>query len=349
MTRVPQVTELNRLSISPPLVFSKWNRSKSNNTPGFEMPTWDELVASRRPPPRNTEDEPGTHGSGWPHEAAALLEWNFRERMMVTPTESELALLRSENGTAAVTAFTVAPSHSLVRIESQLFRVLLLRRSRLPLPLSSRKWRCGRLLDSFGHHRASCAQTGVLGRRGYALESAAARNCREAGDRVATNVLARDLHLPAPPNDGRRLDVVVDGLPVYGGAPLAGYGSALRGAAARDGVALAEARRRKERTHPEFVQPGRRANLVVVAGEVGWRWSDEAIAFIRHLAKARARGEPVIPGLCGLLACATARAFAWNVDLLEVQTVTRQMSTTCSTIADSLGWSWLREPAATLG
>ena len=94
--------------------------------------------------------------------------------------------------------------------------------------------------------------------------------CREAGFRVATNLLVRDLLL-VPPNDGRRLKVVVDGLPVYGGAQLAVDttlvsalhcdGSARRGAAARDGVALAEARRCKERTCPELVQPGRRARF----------------------------------------------------------------------------------------
>ena len=143
------------------------------------------------------------------------------------------------------------------------------------------------------------------------------------------------LDLPVPQNDGRRLEVVVDGLPVYGGAQLAVDttlvsalhcdGSARRGAAARDGVALAEARRRKERTYPELVQPGRRARLVVVAGEVGGRWSEEAISFIRHLAKARARGEPTILRRraeqawrlrwCSLLACAGARAFA--ASLLE--------------------------------
>ena len=65
-------------------------------------------------------------------------------------------------------AFAVAPSNPLVRIDSQLFRVLLLRHLRLPLPPTSRTCRCGRLLDSFGHHRASCAQAGVLGRRGFA-------------------------------------------------------------------------------------------------------------------------------------------------------------------------------------
>ena len=216
------VRELNGLSISLHLSSASETAVDLARLPGFEVPTWDELVAGRRPPLRNIEEvEPGTHGAGWQHEAAARLDWNFRERLMVTLTESEQALFRSQSGTAAGSAFTVAPSHFLVRIESQLFRVLLLRRLRLPLPPSSRTCRCGRLLDSFGHHRASCALAGVLGRRGFALESAAARICREAGGRVATNVLVGDLDLPVPPNDGRRLEVVVDGLPVYGGAQLA--------------------------------------------------------------------------------------------------------------------------------
>ena len=43
--------------------------------------------------------------------------------------------------------------------------------------------------------RSACATTGVLGRRGFAVESAAARICREGGGRVRTNVLVRDLDL----------------------------------------------------------------------------------------------------------------------------------------------------------
>ena len=145
----------------------------------------------------------------------------------------------------------------------------------------------------------------------------------------------RDLDLSVPANDGRRLEVVVDGLPLYGGDQLAVDttlvpichcdGSARRGAAERDGVALDEAQRRKERTYPEVVQSGRRAKLVVIAGEVGGRWSNEAVSFIRHLAKARARGEPAVlkrraeqvwrVRWCGLLTCAAARAFA--ASLLE--------------------------------
>ena len=84
------------------------------------------------------------------------------------------------------------------------------------------------------------------------------RICREAGGRVSTNFLVRDLdleHLQGP--DGRRLEVVADGLPLFGGAQLAvdtnvvrGDGTARRGAANVDGVALEAARKRKVRTFP---------------------------------------------------------------------------------------------------
>ena len=41
---------------------------------------------------------------------------------------------------------------------------------------------------STGHHRPACGTAGVLGRRGWVLESVAARMCREAGGRVRVNV-----------------------------------------------------------------------------------------------------------------------------------------------------------------
>ena len=49
---------------------------------------------------------------------------------------------------------------------------------------------CGRPLDCLGRHRASCSLR-CLGRRGCALESVAARVCREPGARVSTNVFLR--------------------------------------------------------------------------------------------------------------------------------------------------------------
>ena len=81
----------------------------------------------------------------------------------------------------------------------------------------------------------------------------------------------------------------------------------------------------KECTYPELVRPGRSARLVVLAGDVAGRSSEETVSFIRHLAKARVRGEPTIlkkraeqawrMRWCCLLACAAARAFA--ASLLE--------------------------------
>ena len=97
-------------------------------------------------------------------------------------------------------------------------------------------------------------------------------------------------------------------------------GSARPRSADEDGVALVAARRRKERTYPELVRPGGRARLVVVAGEIGGRWSAEASAFVSQLAKARAREEtPLMQRRVeqawrlrwgSMLACASARVVA---------------------------------------
>ena len=100
---------------------------------------------------------------------------------MANLAEHEQALLWSQSGPLAGTPFSAAPSNWLTRIEPHLFRVLFLRRLRLPLPLSSRQCRCGRSLDVFGHVRAACSRAGVLGRRRYAVESVASRICCEGG------------------------------------------------------------------------------------------------------------------------------------------------------------------------
>ena len=81
-------------------------------------------------------------------ESSAISEIGLMTRL----AEHEMALLRSQSGPYA---------SFLTRIAPVLFRVLLLRRVRLPLPLSFRLRRCGRPLDSFGHHRAACSRAGV--------------------------------------------------------------------------------------------------------------------------------------------------------------------------------------------
>ena len=53
------------------------------------------------------------------------------------------------------------------------------------LPLSAHSCPCSRHLDVRGHHWAACGRAGVLGLRGFSLESAAARVCREGGRRLS--------------------------------------------------------------------------------------------------------------------------------------------------------------------
>ena len=191
--------------------------------------------------------------------------------------------------------FTSLPISHHCRFDSQPFRVLL--------PSTARTCRCGLPLDPCGHHRAAFSVAGVLGRRGFAVESAAARVCREAGARVSLNVRVQDMDLALPDAlDNRCLEIVADGLPLFQGAQLA-VDTTLVSVLRRDGVprqrsttydgaVLMTARRRKERVYPELTSQRGRTRLVVLAWEVGGRWSEECREFLNKLAKAKARREP---------------------------------------------------------
>ena len=185
---------------------------------------------------------------------------------------------------------------------SHLFRILLLRRLRLHLPLSARSCQRRRPLDLLGDHRAACAQSGVLRARGGPLERAVARICREGGGRVTTNTRLTDLNIQNLSRvDDRRIEVIANGLPMWGGSqlavdttlvsPLTRSGEPRSRGGTYAGAALQDARRNKERTYPELLQ-NRRCRLVVLGIEVGGRWSNEASNFIRMLANVRARSSP---------------------------------------------------------
>ena len=125
---------------------------------GFELPSWDALLHGARPSPRDPDEfEPSSQRFGWQHEAASRVEHHHRDRVLFPLlSDHEKALVRAQ-GSGSGGAFFAVPSSYATRFEPQLFRVLLLRRLHLPLPLSVRNCRCGRPLDSRGHHRALCA------------------------------------------------------------------------------------------------------------------------------------------------------------------------------------------------
>ena len=174
---------------------------------------------------------------------------------------AQRALMTSQYGPLASAALTALPTSRATRIDPQPFRLFLCRRLHLLLSLSHRTCRCGRLLDQFGHHRAACPETGVLGKRGFPLECAAVQVCREGGARVSTNVFVRDMDLTVRNAlDSRRLEMVADGLTLLRGAqlaldttmvsPLRRDGTTRPRSASFDGAALEVARRRKEATYP---------------------------------------------------------------------------------------------------
>ena len=142
------------------------------------------------------------------------------------------------------------------------------------------------------------------------------------------NMLVRDMDLDVPVTDNRRLEVVVDELPLRGGAQLAvdttlvcalhADGTPRRGAAASDGVALKAARRRRKRPTRNWLAP-------TVEQSLSWwqweeRWSSETRSFLSQLARARARQEvPLLRRRAkqawrmrwgAMLACTAAKAVA---------------------------------------
>ena len=148
------------------------------------------------------------------------------------------------------------------------------------------------------------------GQKGVRSRKCIARICREAGgtrwDKLETwtslskvQLLAfagrleervgttRDMDLPALATDSRRLEVV-DGRQLWCARciviPFRRCSQQGRG-----GSRVGFTERRKERQNPELVGPWSRARLVVLAVEVGGRWSAETVPFWPQLAKAKSR------------------------------------------------------------
>ena len=160
---------------------------------------------------------------------------------------------------------------------------------------------------------------------------------REAGAAVALNVLVRDLNVDPIRQDDRRIEVIANGLPLWGGAQLAvdttlvslltAAGLPHRAAGGTAGAALLTARRAKERAYPELCGSGR-CRLTVVALELGGRWSTEAATFVRLLARCKARSAPPPSRAAAisaytlqwsaLLSFAAARSFAASLLFLPV-------------------------------
>ena len=192
---------------------------------------------------------------------------------------------------------------------------------------SVRKCRCGRPLDPCGHHL--CCGSGSWA-KGLPLGECSCQGLPRGG--------CAGWHQCHGPGHGpsacsrigwQKLEVVADGLSLSVQlaidtalvAVLMAHPST--GADRTNGVALSSARQCKERTYPELRWGGGRATLVVLAAEVGRRWSTEGRDFLVAQAAAKAREAPFLqePSVKAarlfrwscMLACTVARSFALSL------------------------------------
>ena len=299
---------------------------------GVAAPEWGDVDRGQRPGSHPDDEFPRFSHMGWQSFASTEIEEVFFDTTVwprLDPTHR--ALVRSQRGPMASIPFFTPPVSTASRFETQSFRVLLLRHLWCQLPLCSATCRCGQPLDSRGHLRGACAHAGVLGRRGFPLESCAARICKEAGAGCQSTFVCKtwiSIQGPEQTTADWKWSPTVCLCSTGHSLPwtprwvstVRADGAPRRQCAERDGAALDQARRTKKRTYPELTGEQGRARLVVLACETGGRWSEEAQSFMRHLARARARSEPREMRLaarrawlrrwCTALACCAAQAFA---------------------------------------
>ena len=153
-------------------------------------------------------------------------------------------------------------------------------------------------------HPAACRLSGFLKRRSVPLEKMFVRVIKEGGVQVLERQKLVDMRLetPVPAGDRREIEIVVKHLHYVRGnvplacdvtlvSPLTTAGEARPRAAEENGIAIQAAEKAKADKYPELLH-SMRCRLVVLAGEVGGRWSAETVRLIEELAKHRSRNAP---------------------------------------------------------
>ena len=115
-----------------------WLRSQ-----GFAAPTWASLLDGAAPPHGADADEGGPVAmqKGWQRCAGAAVEKRALEMFFSDLDSASRAQLLSQCGPGASCAMTVLPTGPDFTVPSDEFRILLLRRLRMPLPLAPHRCR----------------------------------------------------------------------------------------------------------------------------------------------------------------------------------------------------------------
>ena len=278
-------------------------------------PSWQTLCEGAPPPRADAPDRvPGEWQQGWQHSASSVCEQHEYESMLRALTATSAAgplpgraRLRSSSGPYAGTWLTTCPSTEQLRLTNAEMLCALRRRLGLAVladaPVCNGRG-CHQRVDAHGHHRLACNRSGRAHGRHRGLIAAWRQVFVEAGGAVPDrNIerMLRDTHVPVPPGDMRRLDLVVPGLGVDRGLPLfcdvtcvtpiTARGFARPGATTINGAMLRDATRDNVATYREVAESGL-GSLLCLGCEVFGRWSDDVVRVVPAMAAERARGLP---------------------------------------------------------
>ena len=151
--------------IGPPsLMSAETARRDLSGVMEFVPLTWLELAHGVRPLSPPAELDPSDWRIGWQHEAASRVEAHHRASVTYpSADERERAFAHSghrvdlwQECLSPLFPETITPARSRSCPGCCCFAVSAC----LPLPPTVHLCRCGRQQDSFGHHRAACAQGG---------------------------------------------------------------------------------------------------------------------------------------------------------------------------------------------
>ena len=261
---------------------------------GLEVPSWRELAET--PAARVEDPEPGQPKYGWQQKATRAVEQSFVHTqvwpLLNGPTR---ALLRSQHGSLASAPFTALPTsrgHQVRRatVPPSCFAAA----STCPFPSLCAPADVAADLNMFWPPSRSVCRGKSVGKEGVSLWNVRPR--RSVGKQEhewPRNVWVRDMDLGEfNAFDGRRLEVVADGLSLWRGAQLAIDMTLVSPLSRRSCTAEGEKKGRRA-TYPELSGEGGSGTLGCI-GSRSW-WSLERPrprSFLSALAKAKAQSAP---------------------------------------------------------
>ena len=199
------------------------------------------------------------------------------------------------------------PRDNTLTLDDTEFRCAMGRRLYMPVsPLADTCSRCNRPLDAYGFHRTTCMRTGLVHARHKYLVSTWRQIFKECGINIPQRNVERhirDTHLRGNPDDLRRLDLIVPGIPgVFNGQPLFidatcvspvhGNGTPMHQADVHNGICLTRKDRETREVDYPDVHEAPHAQLLSLSVETYGRWGPDSLRLIRELAMYKASYVP---------------------------------------------------------